>query len=134
MVDALKVTHPPDDVLWAYCDLLYRTFTFLRSNVGGGLRMDPRAVSDLGDALHNLPSMLLQYDLGLNDHSYRKLYLRPFDKRWGTTSFHLENRLDWGFAEYREVVRRGTVSDAQMYRKAHLSLVRNPDPASDESA
>src|SRR5262245_55540902 len=71
--------HPPDAVLRAYADLLNQVFLFLRSRSHS---LDQEELFDLADALHNIGGILADYGAWTDDENYRRLYLRPFDRRW----------------------------------------------------
>ena len=70
-------------------DLLTHTFVFLRNKaLADGI--EPQELSDLADALHNVPNILLDYGRWADDAEYREGYLRPFDKKWAQQAFSLE--------------------------------------------
>jgi hypothetical protein len=93
------VTHPPDAVLRAYCDLLSEVLVFQR-----GLSIMPDVgedeASDLADAMHNIGSLLVDYGVCFDDQQYRELYLRPFDRRWAHEGFGLEQFLESRLSRY----------------------------------
>lgn len=90
---------PPEPVLRAYADLLYQSFLFIRGRANGKT-VNPEELHALADALHNLPSMLLDYGGWTDDQKYRALYLRPFDEKWGGNSFSLEKFVKEKIQEY----------------------------------
>jgi hypothetical protein len=60
--------------------------------------LDQEELFDLADALHNIGGILVDYGTWTDDEKYRRLYLRPFDRKWVTKSLRLEaflpSRLD----------------------------------------
>jgi hypothetical protein len=90
---------PPEPVLRAYMDLLYQSFLFVRGRTNSK-NVNPAELHALADALHNLPSMLLDYGGWTDDERYRDLYLRPFDARWGAGAFSLEMFVQDKIREY----------------------------------
>jgi len=50
-------------------------------------------IADLGDALHNLAQFLTEYGEWIDDEKFRKLFIRPFDEKWGDSSINLEKIL-----------------------------------------
>jgi hypothetical protein len=86
------VVHPPDAVLRAYADLLNQVFLFLRVRSHDKAR-DVEELFDLADALHNIGGILVDYGAWTDDEKYRRLYLRPFDVKWGSKSIRLEQFL-----------------------------------------
>lgn len=87
---------PPDRLHRAYLHLLHSALVDLRSS--GRLGKDQAAyVSDLADALHNVPALIAGYDDFFNDERYRKTSLRPFDAAWSghpSGALRLEAELD----------------------------------------
>jgi hypothetical protein len=86
------VVHPPDAVLRAYADLLNQVFLFLRGR-SHDTALDQKEILDLADALHNIGGILADYGAWTDDEMYRRLYLRPFDRKWGNKSLRLEEFL-----------------------------------------
>jgi hypothetical protein len=86
------VVHPPDAVLRAYADLLNQVFLFLRGR-SHDKGLDQEELFDLADALHNIGGILADYGAWTDDEKYRRLYLRPFDRKWGNKSIRLEEFL-----------------------------------------
>jgi hypothetical protein len=68
---------------------LRKVFLFLRSRPS-----DPEFLFALGDALHNIEGVLVSYGTWTDDEDFRRLYLRPFDRRWGSLGLRLEDALD----------------------------------------
>lgn len=87
------VTHPPDVLLRAYGDLVNQAFLFLRGYSHGN-EIDRSELHDLGDAMHNVAGIIMDYGEWTDDEKYRELYLRPFDAKWGTKSIRLEDFLE----------------------------------------
>lgn len=52
--------------------------------------IEPQALSDLAEALHNIPDLLLDYGRWIDEPRYRKDYLRRFDDKWAERAFSLE--------------------------------------------
>jgi hypothetical protein len=86
------ISHPPDAVLRAYPDLLNQVFLFLRVR-SHDKALDQQELFDLADALHNIGGLLVDYGSWTDDEKYRRLYLRPFDEKWGNKGFRLEQFL-----------------------------------------
>ena len=86
------IVHPPDAVLRAYADLLSQVFLFLRGR-SHDKALDQEELFDLADALHNIGGILADYGAWTDDEKYPRLYLRPFDQKWGNKSFRLEEFL-----------------------------------------
>lgn len=95
------VTHPPDDVLWAYSELLKQVFLYLRGISRGREPISGDHLFDLGDALHNISGIISDYGSWTDDEKYRDLHLRPYDRRWASSGFGLEAFLDEKIKEYR---------------------------------
>lgn len=108
-----RLVLPPEPVLRAYLDLIYKAFLILRSN---SLRASDQAefASDMGDAMHNVCELIAQYDeVWLNDETFRRLYLRPFDEKWtarriGPSLEQLLEDFDEEYARSREREGGGT--------------------------
>ena len=73
----------------AYSDLVSEVFLHLRN----GSFNEGSQLHDLGDALHNVSGILGSYGTWIDDENYRELYLRPYDKRWGSKGLVLEDFL-----------------------------------------
>ena len=93
-----QVTHPPDAILRAYGALLNHIFLCLRNC---GERIGHEALHDLGDAMHNISGIIVCYGSWIDDEQYRRLYLRPFDAKWGKTVLGLEQFLQCRLDEFR---------------------------------
>jgi hypothetical protein len=93
------VIHPPDAVLRAYADLLNQVFLFLRGR-SHDKALDQEELFDLADALHNIAGILAGYGVWTDDEKYRRLYLRPFDRKWEKKSIRLEEFLQSKLNEY----------------------------------
>lgn len=87
------VRHPPDAVLRAYGDLLNEVFMFLRG-MSRTQAINCEELFDLADAMHNIAGIIVDYGEWTDDKKYRKLYLEPFDEKWGSKSFRLVDYLD----------------------------------------
>jgi hypothetical protein len=93
------VVHPPDAVLRAYADLLNQVFLFLRGR-SHDKALDQEELFDLAETLHNIGGILADYGAWTDDEKYRRLYLRPFDKKWGSESLRLEEFLQSRLVEH----------------------------------
>ncbi len=93
------VIHPSDPVLRAYADLLTQVFLFLRGR-SAHEAVDQEELFDLEDALHNIAGILVDYGAWTDDEKYRRLYLRPFDRKWENKSIQLEEFLQSKVDEY----------------------------------
>lgn len=90
--------HPPDAVLRAYADLLNQVFLFLRCRSRD--KAPDEELFDLADALHIIGCILIDYGAWADDERYRRLYLRPFDRKWRDKSIRLEEFLQSRLDEY----------------------------------
>lgn len=88
--------HAPDDIQYGYLKLLDRVFLKIRSNDFSY----EEELSDLGDALHNISALLLDYGKWIDDKKYRELYLRAYDTKWGHIGFTLESVLKKYISEF----------------------------------
>src|SRR5262249_10847047 len=86
------VIHPPDTVLQAYADLVNQAFVYLRCR-SRDIALDQEEIFDLADALHNIGGIFADYGTWTDDEKYRRLYLRPFDRKWGDKGLRLEEFL-----------------------------------------
>lgn len=93
------VIHPPDAILRAYADLLNQAFLFLRGR-SHGKTLDQEELFDLADALHNIGGIFVDYGAWTDDEKYRRLYLRPFDRKWENKSIRLEEFLQTRLDEH----------------------------------
>src|SRR5262249_29098269 len=87
-----SVVHPPDAALRADAGLLHQVFLFLRGR-SHDKALDQEELFDLADALHNIGGIVADYGAWTDDETYRRLYLRPFDQKWGNKSLRLEEFL-----------------------------------------
>ena len=87
------IAHPPDAVLRAYGDLINQVFLFLRTRSRGD-DLAEGELFDLADAMHNIAGIIVDYGAWTDDEKYRRLYLRPFDSKWGARSIRLEQYLE----------------------------------------
>ncbi|MEM7625366.1 MAG: hypothetical protein AAF333_07045 [Planctomycetota bacterium] len=46
-------------------------------------------LSDLGDALHNIPESLVRYGINLDEQKIRDWYLSSYDDKWASSPPHL---------------------------------------------
>ena len=104
------VIHPPDALLRAYADLLNQVFLFLRGR-SHDKALDQEELFDLADALHNIGGILADYGAWTDDEKYRRLYLRPFDRKWGRKSLRLEEFLQSRLDEHLKQVERDKNGD-----------------------
>ena len=87
---AVRPIHlPPEPILRTYMDLLAHVFVFLR-NTALTRNIEPQELSDLADALHNVPNILLDYGRWTEEANFRETYLRPFDQKWAKKALSLE--------------------------------------------
>ena len=93
------VVHPPDVVLRSCGDLINQVFLFLR-NYSHDKHLNCEELFDLADAMHNIAEIITDYGAWTDDEKYRKLYLRPFDAKWGSKSIGLERFLESRLQEH----------------------------------
>jgi hypothetical protein len=87
------INHPPDAVLRAYCDLITQVFLVLRIR-SHDKEFNREELFDLADAMHNISGIIADYGSWTDDEKYRRLYLRPFDAKWGNNSICLEQFIE----------------------------------------
>jgi hypothetical protein len=78
--------------------LLYRVSLFIRNDTA---KISPEQLSDLGDAIHNVPESLTEYGDFFDEQKIRDMYLGAYDLKWATSpdSFNLQKTLDQGIAQ-----------------------------------
>lgn len=74
----------------AYADLISEVFLRLRN----GEITDKDQLHDLGDSLHNISGILGNYGAWIDDHEYRRIYLKRYDSLWSSKRTALEAFLD----------------------------------------
>ena len=81
--------------------LLYRVALFLRNNAD---QITTEQLSDLGNAIHNVPESLTEYGPDFDERLIRELYLAVYDRRWvqSPADFSLVRSLDDGIARARQ--------------------------------
>ena len=70
----------------AYADLASQVFLELRNRTV----KEEEQLHALGDALHNISSVLGESESWIEDDEYRRLYLRPYDQSWRGRGLMLE--------------------------------------------
>ena len=85
----------PEPYLSAALWLIYQVALFIR-NYANEIR--PQQLSDLGDAIHNIPESLTEYGQFFDEQMIRDNYLAVYDRRWAQTpdKFSLLSTLDSG--------------------------------------
>jgi hypothetical protein len=75
--------------------LLYRVALFIRNDAHS---ISPEQLSDLGEAIHNVPESLTEYGHYFNEKNIREHYLATYDCKWATSpdQFSLLRTLDNG--------------------------------------
>jgi hypothetical protein len=64
-------------------------------------RIPPEQLFALADAIHEIPSALIEYGVFIDEKEIRENFLAPYDRRWATTpdSFSLIKTLDEGIRQ-----------------------------------
>ena len=85
----------PEPYFSAALYLLYRVALFLRNHAN---EIRQEQLSDLGDAIHNVPASLTEYGHYFDEQVIREMYLATYDKKWAKTpdNFSLLRTLDAG--------------------------------------
>ncbi len=83
----------PEPYFSAAIDLLHQVALFIRNEAD---TISPEQLSDLGDAIHNIPESLIEYGYYFDEKKIRELYLPIYDAKWAKSEgdFCLSRRLD----------------------------------------
>src|SRR4051794_11442416 len=86
---------PPEPYYSAALYLLYHVALFIRNHadeIGQG------QLSDLGDAIHNIPESLIEYGHYFDEKKIREMYLAAYDEKWAKwpEDFSLLRTIDAG--------------------------------------
>ena len=78
--------------------LLYQVALFMRNYAG---RVPPEQLSDMADAIHNLPQAIIEYGYYFDEQMIRDIYLKAYDDKWAkgdseSSWFSLIKALDAG--------------------------------------
>jgi hypothetical protein len=75
--------------------LLYRVALFIRNE---SVDIRPEQLSDLGDAIHNVPESITEYGRNFDEQRIREQYLAAYDAKWvrSPEDFSLLRTLDAG--------------------------------------
>ncbi|HEX4795139.1 MAG TPA: hypothetical protein VH370_15195 [Humisphaera sp.] len=86
---------PPEPYFSAALYLLYRVALFIRNNAN---EIGQEQLSDLGDAVHNVPASLTEYGHYFDEKKIRDQYLAVYDQKWVKSphDFSLLRTLDAG--------------------------------------
>jgi hypothetical protein len=84
-------------VLW----VIYRVALFIRDEAHS---ISPEQLSDLGDALHNVPESLCEYGHYFDERVIRDDYFKAYDEKWVRSSndFSLVGALDAGIFSFQQ--------------------------------
>ncbi len=87
----------PEPYFSAVLYMLYEVALFMRNYAN---TISPEQLSDLGDAIHNVPESLAHYGRHLDEDTIRRVYLAPYDRKWSKLpeDFSLIRALDAGAA------------------------------------
>jgi hypothetical protein len=84
-----KPARTPEQIAKGYAVFLHLQFVQLRASARGAvdasMAMKPEPLADWANALHNLQNLLLDADDPTRVDTYIRVWLRPHDKKWGTT-------------------------------------------------
>jgi hypothetical protein len=85
----------PEPYFGAALYLLYRVALFIRNHA---TEIRPEQLSDLGDAIHNVPASLTEYGHYFDEQEIREMYLAAYDTKWAKKpdDFSLLHTLDAG--------------------------------------
>ena len=88
-------TPPPEPYGTAALYLLYHASLFVRNFAG---QIGPEQLSDLGEAIDNVPESLTENGHHFDERKIRDNYLATYDREWAATlgSFSLLRTLDAG--------------------------------------
>jgi len=86
---------PPEPYFSAALYLLYQVALFIRNYAN---EIGREQLSDLGDAIHNVPESLTEYGHYFDERMIREEYLATYDRRWAKSprDFSLLRTLDAG--------------------------------------
>ena len=86
---------PPEPYLSAALYLLHQVALSMRNYAD---TISQEQLSDLGDAIHNVPESLTEYGHYFDEQKVREIYLAAYDKKWTTSpgDFSLVRTLDTG--------------------------------------
>ncbi|HET6249564.1 MAG TPA: hypothetical protein VFE47_17885 [Tepidisphaeraceae bacterium] len=93
---------PPEPYHSAALYLLYHVALYIRNHAN---EITPEQLSDLGDAIHNIPESLTEYGHYFDEQKIREHFLAAYDQKWatkpageGVRNFSLLRTLDDGIA------------------------------------
>ena len=91
---------PPEPYHGAALYLLYQVALFMRNYAD---KIEQKQLSDLGDAIHNVPESLTEYGHYFDEQKIRDVYLAAYDKKWVKSAgdFSLLRTLDAGISLVR---------------------------------
>ena len=94
-------TIPPEPYFSAALYLLYQVALFIRNHAH---EIEPKQLSDLGDAIHNVPESLTEYGHYFDEQKIRDIYLASYDRKWvkSPEDFSLLRTLDAGIVRVRQ--------------------------------
>jgi len=86
---------PPEPYFSAALYLLYMVSLFIRNKANS---ISQEQLSDLGDAIHNVPESLTEYGHYFDEQMIREHFLSPYDNKWAKSpdDFSLIRTLDTG--------------------------------------
>jgi hypothetical protein len=92
---------PPEPYFSAALYLLYQVALQIRNCAG---QMTKEQISDLADAVHNVPESLTEHTFYFDEQRIRDQYLRPYDQKWvkSQNDFCLIRTLDNGIEMVRK--------------------------------
>lgn len=92
---------PPEPYFSGALYLLYMVALFIRNDAS---KIEKEQLSDLGDAIHNVPESLTEYGHYFDEQKIRDMYLAPYDRKWvkSPDDFSLLRTLDAGVARVHE--------------------------------
>ena len=85
----------PEPYFSAALYMLHHVALYIRNHSN---TITPEQLSDLGDAIHNVPASLTQYGHDFDETKIRGHYLKPYDQKWAKSpgDFSLLHYLDSG--------------------------------------
>lgn len=89
----------PEPYLNGALHLLYHASLYIRNHAN---TISAEQLSDLGDALHNVPSSIYNYGEYFDEATIREIYLSAYDRKWSDNepwTFSLLRTLDAGMAK-----------------------------------
>jgi hypothetical protein len=91
---------PPEPYFSSALYLLYQVALYIRNHSN---TITAEQLSDLGDAIHNVPASLAEYGHDFDEAKIRRHYLQVYDQKWAKSpgDFSLLRHLDAGGERFK---------------------------------